>query len=158
MEGVKYLHEHKVCHRDIKPDNIMLTKDHKTLKLLDFNVSKRFSDRPMMTVTGVENWQAPEMLQNQPYTQKVDMWSVGCCVYFMLTSKQPFKSNNIAKLHQNIINAKYDTNNDDYLKVSRSGKDFIHNLLQANPDLRFSVNDALEHYWFKEIEVDPLDS
>ena len=99
------------------------------------------------------------MLQGQPYNQKVDMWSVGCVLYFMLTSKVPFKSKNLAKLHNNIINAKYDTqNNEDYFKVSRNGKDLLHNLIQPNPELRFSAADALEHGWFKEKEVELIDN
>ena len=86
------------------------------------------------------------------------MWSVGCVIYFMLTQKQPFKSKNVAKLHQSILNAKYDTKNDDYFKTSRNVKDLIGNLLQPNAETRFSAIEALEHDWFKEKEENELDA
>lgn len=55
------------------------------IKIVDFNVSKQFSNRTMMTKTGVEEWSAPEMLDNKPYSEKIDLWSLGCVIYYMLT-------------------------------------------------------------------------
>jgi serine/threonine protein kinase len=57
LEGMKYLHEKGVCHRDIKPDNILVSDDFHKIKIIDFNVSKKFSNtRKMMTQTGIEDW------------------------------------------------------------------------------------------------------
>ena len=56
MNGLKYLHESGVAHRDIKPDNLIISKDKKTLKIADFNVSKKFTEKVMMTKTGVDEW------------------------------------------------------------------------------------------------------
>jgi serine/threonine protein kinase len=57
LEGMKYLHEKGVCHRDIKPDNILVSDDFNKIKIIDFNVSKKFSStRKMMTQTGIEDW------------------------------------------------------------------------------------------------------
>ena len=50
----------------------------------------------MMTQTGLEEWSAPEMLNNLAYNEKVDMWSAGCILYFILSGDQPFYSENIA--------------------------------------------------------------
>lgn len=51
-----------MCHRDIKPDNVLISKDSKKLKIVDFNVSRKFLNRTMRTKTGVDEWNAPEML------------------------------------------------------------------------------------------------
>lgn len=78
-----------VCHRDIKPDNILINikKDPKItykIKLCDFNVARKFKNRNMMTRTGLEEWSAPEMLEGGVYNEKVDLWSAGCVLYFMI--------------------------------------------------------------------------
>jgi serine/threonine protein kinase len=93
LEGLKYLHEEKgVAHRDVKPDNIIIAfktdcsgKRTLRLKLCDFNVAKSFKgDRSMMTKTGLEEWSAPEMQGGNSYSEKVDLWSAGCVLYFIL--------------------------------------------------------------------------
>ena len=66
------------------------------VKIADFNVSKKFVDRTLMTVTGVEEWQAPEMLRHESYSEKIDMWSAGCVLYFILVGDKPFKQANVA--------------------------------------------------------------
>ena len=82
---MEYIHSKNYLHRDIKPDNILFSKDLSQVKIIDFNVSKKHNDRLMMTKTGLEEWGAPEMFQNSQYNNKVDLWSLGCVVYYMLT-------------------------------------------------------------------------
>lgn len=52
-----------------------------------------------MTKTGLEEWSAPEMITGNIYTEKIDLWSAGCVLFFMLTGYQPFESKSIAKLY-----------------------------------------------------------
>ena len=52
----------------------------------------------MMTKTGLEEWSAPEMQGGQKYSEKVDIWSIGCVMFFILTGSKPFESKNQAKL------------------------------------------------------------
>lgn len=107
LEGIRYLHEEKsVCHRDVKPDNIIVSEKVRVdggksyrLKLCDFNVAKNFNHKTMMTKTGLEEWSAPEMVGGAQYTCKIDLWSVGCVLYFMLTGEKPFSSQNLARLY-----------------------------------------------------------
>lgn len=68
-----------------------------------------------MTCTGLPEWSAPEMIQGcSQYTNKVDMWSIGCVVYFTLFGYKPFDScQSIGKLKRLIMEGKYDFPNDD---------------------------------------------
>jgi len=72
-------------------------------KLCDFNVAKKFDkDKIMMTKTGLEEWSAPEMRGGSTYDSKVDMWSIGCVLFYMMTGFPPFNPKLIAKFHNNI--------------------------------------------------------
>lgn len=91
--GIKYLHDSNVTHRDIKPDNILL--DNNTpdalLKISDFGLSKLISyQNSMKTVCGTQLYVAPEVLMGGAYTNKVDIWSLGCMLFAMLSGSVPF--------------------------------------------------------------------
>jgi serine/threonine protein kinase len=60
-----------------------------------------------MTKTGMDAWNAPEMLDRQQYTEKIDMWGAGCIMYFLLMGVQPFCHNRVAKLYKKIKGAQY---------------------------------------------------
>lgn len=91
--GLKYLHDSQITHRDIKPDNILLdTKDDDSIvKISDFGLSKIIAQADMRTVCGTQMYVAPEVLKNKgAYTNKVDIWSLGCLLYAMLSGSVPF--------------------------------------------------------------------
>jgi serine/threonine protein kinase len=90
-EAVKFLHAHQVVHRDLKPDNIMLTEPELALKLIDFNVAHDLAENPEIRgATGVRAWSAPETRKFQSYDERCDVWSVGCILYYLCTGKAPF--------------------------------------------------------------------
>jgi len=103
LEGIRYLHEQGVAHRDIKPQNLIVTKENK-VKILDFNVSSRKESKSqafrMMTKTGTVAFSAPEIFTERVYNEKVDIWSAGTVLYMMLCGQQPFFHDNVARLVQ----------------------------------------------------------
>lgn len=89
--GLKYLHDANITHRDIKPDNILLSSDSPDalLKISDFGLSKSIA--AMQTVCGTQIYVAPEVLKmNGKYTNSVDIWSMGILLYAMLSGSVPF--------------------------------------------------------------------
>jgi len=88
-EFIGYLHHQAppIVHRDLTPDNIMLTPENHA-KLLDFNVAHQMESDSTKTVVGKHNYMAPEQFKGKPCTQS-DLYSLGCTIYFLLTATDP---------------------------------------------------------------------
>ena len=91
-----YLHSRKICHRDIKPDNILYDRPNKKIKLIDFGISRKFFIREkkieFLTITGTPYYRAPEMFLGSGYDEGVDMWAAGITLYRLIEGKTPFES------------------------------------------------------------------
>ena len=99
--GLKYLHDNKIMHRDLKCANIFLTKSG-ILKLGDMNVSKIVKMGMAATQTGTPYYCSPEIWADKPYNFKSDLWSVGCIMYELCALSPPFKAKNLAELARNV--------------------------------------------------------
>ena len=102
MEGIAYLHSRNVAHRDIKPQNLLVTSNNHVY-IMDFNVSFQQEDEhhvkhQMRTKTGTVAFSAPEIFTQQVYDEKVDIWSAGIVLYMMLSGQQPYDSDNMPQL------------------------------------------------------------
>ena len=92
LEAVETIHDNKICHRDLKPDNILLkdVDDETFLTLIDFGIGVDFEDgRPIRGHNGAQIWSAPETQKFKDYDEKCDIYSVGCLLTYMLTGKYP---------------------------------------------------------------------
>uniref|UniRef100_A0A3B3H7T8 Mitogen-activated protein kinase kinase kinase 12 n=1 Tax=Oryzias latipes TaxID=8090 RepID=A0A3B3H7T8_ORYLA len=89
--GMNYLHLHKIIHRDLKSPNMLITYDD-AVKISDFGTSKELSDKSTkMSFAGTVAWMAPEVIRNEPVSEKVDIWSFGVVLWEMLTGEVPYK-------------------------------------------------------------------
>lgn len=150
-KALSYLHEEaQVCHRDIKPDNLILASlDPVVVKILDFNVARKMVEgQRMITKTGLEEWSAPEMLNGIPYTEKVDMWSAGCVFYYMLLGTKPYKSKTTEKLHRRISTGEFKLKDADIL--SKDAQDLLRKLMTVDDSQRLSAEQALQHEFLRE--------
>ncbi|KAI8022285.1 MAP3K epsilon protein kinase 1 [Camellia lanceoleosa] len=91
LEGLVYLHEQGVIHRDIKGANILTTKEG-LVKLADFGVATKLTEADVNThsVVGTPYWMAPEVIEMSGVCAASDIWSVGCTVIELLTCVPPY--------------------------------------------------------------------
>lgn len=151
MGAINYCHSHGVCHRDLKPENILLTdnNDLGTIKIADFGLSRIFSnDNKIMTsIVGTTYYMAPEVLRCK-YTEKCDIWSLGCILFIMLSGRPPFHSKNEEDLIKKIKAKSYTFNYPEFQNISKEAKDLITKML-CDEDKRLSAQEVLNHNWFK---------
>lgn len=149
VHGLKYLHDKFITHRDIKPDNIMLkslTRDT-ILKISDFGLSKLIAADSMKTVCGTHLYAAPEIYSCK-YDNKVDIWSLGCVLFAMLSGSVPFSGTN-AEINSKIKAGKVIFQSSAWASVTHKAKDLITKMLKKDPNDRPSVNEILVHPWLQ---------
>ena len=150
--AVNYFHSYGIAHRDLKLDNILMTSedDNADIRILDFGLGKIIGpgetcNEPYGTVL----YCAPEIILRQPYTKNVDSWSIGVISYILLFGKIPFYDDNKNVLRKKIINNKPVYKGFDYPSISNFALNFIQKLLIKNQEKRMTVEQALNHKWFK---------
>lgn len=109
LQGLKYLHDNNIMHRDLKCANIFLTKSG-LVKLGDLNVSKIAKMGMAYTQTGTPYYASPEVWADKPYDYKSDIWSVGCIIYEICTLRPPFRGGSLQQLFANVKKGKINYN------------------------------------------------
>jgi len=89
FSAVAHLHKANILHRDIKPDNILISHCRRDLRLIDFNVAACLDKGEPLTPTGTDLYKAPELLLGEPACERSDVWASGLCIFFMLSGILP---------------------------------------------------------------------
>ncbi|XP_053723851.1 calcium/calmodulin-dependent protein kinase type 1 isoform X2 [Synchiropus splendidus] len=150
LDAVKYLHDLGIVHRDLKPENLLYYSMDEDSKIMisDFGLSKiEDSGSVMSTACGTPGYVAPEVLAQKPYSKAVDCWSIGVISYILLCGYPPFYDENDAKLFEQILKAEYEFDSPYWDDISDSAKDFIVHLMEKDPHVRYSCEQALQHPW-----------
>ncbi|OJJ31770.1 hypothetical protein ASPWEDRAFT_43755 [Aspergillus wentii DTO 134E9] len=143
--ALKYLHKKHVMHRDIKPENI-LVGIHGEIKISDFGWSVHAPNNRRQTMCGTLDYLPPEMLkpgaQDNFYSEKVDLWSLGVLTYEFLVGEAPFEDTPV--MTQRRI-ARADMAVPSF--VSPEARDLIKRLLVLDPEKRISLDEIQRHPW-----------
>jgi calcium-dependent protein kinase len=163
-EGIAYLHDNKIAHCDLKPDNFLfkVKAEHSAIKIIDFGLSKMTRPREYMSsLRGTSFYMAPEVFKGK-YTYHCDMWSYGIVMFIMLFGFPPFHGSDSSVKH-GIQNGFSPITKDGWgpwfpssINVSENAKDLISKLLDSDPAVRLTAHEALEHPWFSEASNLPL--
>ncbi|KAK1411334.1 hypothetical protein QVD17_37882 [Tagetes erecta] len=149
LSGLAYLHGRNTVHRDIKGANILVDPNGE-IKLADFGMAKHITNcTSMLSFKGSPYWMAPEVVMNtNGYNLAVDIWSLGCTILEMATSKPPWgQYEGVAAIFK-IGNSKDMPEIPDHL--SNEAKSFIKQCLQRDPSLRPSASKLLEHAFVQD--------
>ncbi|XP_061883932.1 serine/threonine-protein kinase Nek1 isoform X3 [Entelurus aequoreus] len=140
--AIKHIHDRKILHRDIKSQNIFLTKDG-TVQLGDFGIARVLNSTVELarTCIGTPYYLSPEICENKPYNNKSDIWALGCVLYEMCTLKHAFEAGNMKNLVLKIIRGSYPPVSVHYSQELRF---LLAQLFKHNPRERPSVSSILD--------------
>lgn len=176
LKGVQYIHKFKILHRDLKPQNLLISKEE-TLKIADFGLARDFGI-PIKNYTNevVTLWyRSPDVLLGSGnYLTSIDIWSVGCIFAEMVTGKPLFSGvsdmdqlKKIFKIrgtpnenyypqamslpewkNENFEKYQEDPLSNYFPELEKEGLNLLTAMLQMDPDKRISATDALSHPYF----------
>ena len=160
--GIQHIHSHKIVHRDIKLENILIDLNN-NIKICDFGIGKilSYNRQLLYDKCGTPMYMAPEILlssKNHGYEgYPVDIWSAGISLYIMLSGTLPFNLNNnesssIDESSENNIELQYSIINNEpkhIEKISDEARDLLNGLLNKNPNKRLTIDQILKHPWMQ---------
>nr|XP_020652330.1 serine/threonine-protein kinase Nek4 isoform X1 [Pogona vitticeps]XP_020652331.1 serine/threonine-protein kinase Nek4 isoform X2 [Pogona vitticeps] len=145
--ALQYLHEKHILHRDLKTQNVFLTRSN-IIKVGDLGIARVLENQYDMasTLIGTPYYMSPELFSNKPYNYKSDVWALGCCAYELATLKHAFNARDMNSLVYRIIEGKLPPMPKDY---SIPLKELIKTMLSKKPEDRPSVRSILRQPYIK---------
>ena len=147
FHGLKGLHDIEYSHGALRPENILLHEDDGviTSKLTTFVFARPYSSQPisLSQLPYDSKYLPPEVLKNQKYNSKSDLWALGVLYFEMLYGKIPWAGQDMKELENNIITKKLEFPIDD--SISETSINFISRCLDRDPTKRMNWNDVMQH-------------
>lgn len=150
INALKYLHSHRVIHRDLKLGNLFLNEKME-IKIGDFGLATRleFEGEKKRTICGTPNYIAPEVLDGkQGHSYEVDVWSLGVIIYTLLIGKPPFETSDVKTTYRRIRMNAYTF--PEHVQISDAAKSLVTRILNGEPTRRPSLDDMLAHEFFHQ--------
>lgn len=161
LRGVVYMHNHRIAHRDLKSENMLLclrppakkgskhphSKFESAVRISDFGLSCSFEEGQMMKRNcGPDSHKAPQVYAHS-YSQKCDVWACGVIMYYLLSARLPFEGRDQEELHKKIMNAQV-TWCQEWMSRSGEAMNLAKQMLHSQEANRLEAAQALKHKWF----------
>ncbi|KAI9013645.1 kinase-like domain-containing protein, partial [Hyaloraphidium curvatum] len=155
--ALRFLHDLHICHRDMKAANVMFRGEGKSsIVLVDFGIARtlanddRQKEMMLSTQTGTLAYIAPEIIRGKGYGKAVDCWSLGVITYELVSGVQPWLDlDGTQSLLERILTSDFDFPTEFFESVSKTAQNFILRFMQADPNKRMTMAQAMEHPWIK---------
>lgn len=149
-----------MVYSDIKPENILLESDdpnNLNVKITDFGFACFFDPKQggLKEVLGSPLYMAPEIIKEQPYNHKVDIWSIGVITYILLSGRPPFKGRSKQEIFRSILHGELSFDHPIWDKISPEAKDFISKALDKDASKRADTKVLLDHPWLYKLINEP---
>jgi len=155
MQAVDHLHAHKVVHRDIKPQNVLVSFALDDLRLIDFNTAHSLLESQPLTPTGTVAYAAPEVIEGCSPSECSDVWSAGLCIYFMLSGLLPQRRQHDTQSRaylQQVADETVVFEGQQWRDISDNCKAALSRALAVRPDERPDAVTLLQDPW---MQLDP---
>ena len=139
---MKHVHDRKVIHRDLKGQNIFLTKTN-MIKMGDFGIARVLKQtiEKAKTMVGTPYYLSPEIIESKPYSFKTDIWSLGILLYELCMHKPPFNADSLHLLALKIVRGVFPPISTNY---SFEIRNLISSILQTDPNKRPNIHEVLK--------------
>ena len=145
VTGLKYLHSHRIIHRDLKLGNLFLNEKME-IKLGDFGLATKldFDGEKKRTICGTPNYIAPEVLEGKSgHSYEVDIWSLGVIIYTLIIGKPPFETTDVKATYRRIRQNSYSF--PEHINISDAARDLITRILTGDPKRRPNLDEIMNH-------------
>uniref|UniRef100_A0A8C6T7F7 Myosin, light chain kinase 5 n=1 Tax=Neogobius melanostomus TaxID=47308 RepID=A0A8C6T7F7_9GOBI len=154
LEGVAFMHQKKILHLDLKPENIVCVDTSGTeIKIIDFGLASHDSV-PLKVMHGTPEFVAPEVINYEQVSPATDMWSIGVICYILLSGESPFQGNSDAETLALVTAAQYEFDEESFEEISDEAQNFISSLLNKAPRRRMTGAEAVGHPWMAAFDSD----
>jgi serine/threonine protein kinase len=157
LGGLEYCHSKLCVHRDLKLENILLAHqdDLSSIKIADFGLAADLEIEQLGKRCGSAGYVAPEILQDWPQSDKVDVFSAGVILYMCLSGTAPFGGPDEKTTLRKNSRCEVDVESEYWAHISSQAKDLVQRMMSRKPLKRLSSHEALTHIWLTRLQKLP---